>query len=241
MGLGLGLGFGGGTGGVAAAFNPSSLALTGWFRASYGGAPWDGSASAGSSAGKSMTSPGAPPSVGAAINGYTPADFNGTTQYLRDIVDICSDFISTTAYRVVMLIEPGSLAADSGVPYNDAGLFVETGGNWGVHINATDVGVYHYDGAYKVATKAVVAGKMLVDVRFSGTTLTVAVNGTDGTPVAAGTLGAIATDLRMGANYSAGVKYPGTIIEAFMAQSELAATTPSMVKAYVNARYALAL
>ena len=108
-------------------------------------------------------------------------------------------------------------------------------------INSTNVGCYHYDGAYKTATRAVVAGKMLVDVRFTGTTLTVAVNGTDGTPVAAGTLGAIATDLRMGANYSAGVKYQGTVAEMFSAQSDLAATTPADVKAYINNRYALSL
>lgn len=240
MGLGLGLGFGGGSAG-AAVLNPATLALTGWVRASYGGAPWAGTASAGSSGAKSMVTAGADPSVGTAINGLTPAAFNGTTQYLRDIADICSDFISTTAYRVVALIEPGSLAADSGVPYNDAGIFVETGGNWGVFVNSTNVGVYHYDGAYKVATKAVVAGKQLVDVRFDGSTLTVAVNGVDGTPVAAGTLGAIATDLRLGTNYAASVKYPGTIAEIFTAQSDLAATTPSDVKAYINSRYALSL
>lgn len=132
FGFGLALGMGGR---VDAGLDPSSLALTGWYRASYSGAPWVGTASAGTSGAKSATSPGSAPTVGTAVNGKTPALYNGTTEYLRDIVSTGPDYISTTKYRVVMLIEPGTLSAPAGAPYDDRGLFVETGGNWGIYAN----------------------------------------------------------------------------------------------------------
>lgn len=225
----------------ASVLDPSDLALTGWFRASYGGAPWVGEASAGTSGAKSATSPGAAPTVGTAVNGHTPADYNGTTQYLRDIISTGPDYISTTAYRVVMLIEPGTLSAPAGAVYDDRGLFVETGGNWGITANTSVISVYHYSGAYKVASAPIVAGKQVVDIRYDGTDLKLAINGVEGTPDTAGTLASIATDLRLGANYSAGSKYAGTILEFISCDDDLPGTTPADFLAYFNQRYALSL
>src|SRR6267142_3229718 len=66
----------------APAFTPADLSLSAWFRASYTSPPpWVGRASAGTSAAKNLTTAASSvtdPSAGTAVNGLTPAHFDGT-------------------------------------------------------------------------------------------------------------------------------------------------------------------
>jgi hypothetical protein len=60
------------------AFSPSSLALTLYERASYAGAPWVGTASAGPSGGVSAVDFGFPhPAAGPLVGGFAPAQWTG--------------------------------------------------------------------------------------------------------------------------------------------------------------------
>ena len=77
-GLWLPSGFSAVQGGAAAAFTPASLNLSSYVQAAYAGAPWPGRASAGISGGNPYVSVGADPTVGAAVNGFATASFDGT-------------------------------------------------------------------------------------------------------------------------------------------------------------------
>jgi hypothetical protein len=229
---------------AAPVFDPTASALTGLYRGSFGGDPWAGTASAGTSGGRSLSA-GAAPAVGAAVNGFTPASFNGTTHFLTDLTNTADTYLTTTAYRVSLLLQPAALAAPSGLPYNDPGLITESGGNWGITVDSAGVHVYHHDGVYKIADgpAALLVGTWYaVDVVYNGTDITVSVNGTAGTPVAAGTLGTIAgAGLRMGSNYAATVFYSGLILDAALANTTLAGSTHANFRAYYASRYGVSV
>ncbi len=226
-------------------WSPALAVLTGWYRGSYGGTPWAGTASAGTSATPALLDPGggAAATVGSAVNTFTPAAFNGTSKYLKDNVTLAPSYISTTGYRLSFLINATAAAAPAGSIFNNPGLFTENGGNWGVVFNTDGVNVYHFSGSYKVAKQACSTGAWhAVDVVYDGVNLTVSVDGVAGTPVAAGTLGSITGALMaFGANFNHTVFFNGTIMEMSTAQSAIAGSTPTMFKAYYNARYGLAL
>ncbi len=123
-------------------WTPANLSLTGFWDASYGGAPWAGTASLGSSGTKSLitTDTNIPrthtaPAVGSAVNGFTPASFDGhlfgdttpvETMQL-DTPDAFGNYANGTAFSCWALVYPtlrGAPNAHTGgvclVVYNDA-------------------------------------------------------------------------------------------------------------------------
>lgn len=222
--------------------DPTSLILSGWYRGSYTAAPWTGTASGGSSGSNTWQNGSGPPGAGVAVNGYTPVTFSGAT-HLIDAVTTVPNYITTTAYRVILLINAASAAAPAGNIFDNPGLLTENGGNWGIVYNTDGVNVYHNDGSYKVATKTCSTGAWhVVDVSYNGTTLSVQVDAGTAATVAAGTLGSIVGAVfRIGGNYNAAVKFTGDMMEAISAQDPLVSTVPSSFKSYLNSRYALSL
>lgn len=227
--------------------DPTSLNLTALWRGAsggeYDGAPWSGTASAGASGGRNLTDPGsAALTVGSAQNGITPGDSDGT-KYLRDVVEITTDFISLNAYRVVLLVKMASASAPAGNVYDNPGLLTENQGNWGIVFDTSGVTLYHHDGSYKTITASLATGAYhLIDIAYDGTNLNLSVDGSAATPVAAGSLtdpGGSST-IRVMRNFST-VGSVGSLMEVWMAQSALSSTTPSAVKSYINSRYALSL
>ncbi len=65
----------------AAVDAPSLLPLTAWWR-NYSASPWVGTASLGTSGSNSASEATNPPTAGTALNGFTPAHFNGSNSAL---------------------------------------------------------------------------------------------------------------------------------------------------------------
>lgn len=243
MMIGLGLGLTTPHGAPAPVLDPATLALSTFVRGSFAATPWVGVASAGPSGARDWIA-GINPDVGTALNGYDSASFNGTTHFL--IVSgglLTSDVITTTAYRFSLLAEFDTVPAPAANAYDDAPIFGESGGNFGVVFNTAGVHCFHHDGAYKVASSAagVTTGtKYAIDVVYDGSSITVSVNAVAGTPVTAGTLGAIASAPRMGRNYAPGYA-DLRIWDFYTSQTALAGTTAADHKAYINSRYGLSL
>jgi len=226
---------------AAPILNPADLSLTGWWRGSFASVPWAGTASAGSSGSRPLDLGTA--SVGSALNSLDAASFNGTSQSLTCSTVTADGFLSTTGYRLSFLVLINSLAAPSGTIYADKGLLTESGGNWGIVANTDGVNCFHHDGAYKVAVKSITAGAWhAVDIIYNGTNLIVSVDGTAGTPVAAGTLSSITgATFRICDNLFGSGKLGCQIEDLAVANTALATTTASAFKAYYNSRYALSL
>ncbi len=230
---------------LSSVLDPSTLSLTGWVRGSYSGSPWSGVASAGVSGSRSFDA-GTAPSAGTALNGYAPANFvAASSTYLRDATNTDSTYLSSTGYRVVMLVKlTTSIIGPTSPIFNAAGLLTGDGGYWGIVYDDTGVHCYHFDGSYQVASSAsavATGGWHLVDVKYDGANITVSVDGTAGTPVAASSLSAITSYLRVGSNYADAVFADAQIEEVIIADASLSSTTAAMFKAYVNARYGLSL
>lgn len=222
--------------------DPTTLPLTSFFR-DYSGGAWAGTTTTGTSASKTMSVVGSPPTTGTPVGGHTPASFSGS-QSLRDTGHTATDYISLTKYRAWFLVDAASLAADAGAPYLNAGLLTESTGEWGAYVYGTPdtAAAYHDSGGYKITTGTISTGSwVLVDIRYDGTTLTVAINGVDGVSVTAGTLASAGGIVILGSNFLGAVGFIGDMLEAATCDDDLPATTPAMLVAYVNNRYGLSL
>ncbi len=234
--LGLRLGAAGIWSGTATT-DPTTAVFDGLWLPNFGGAPWAGSASGGSSSGRNMVSGAADPDVGTTVDTYAPADFEATnSDFLNSTATTAESYITTTAYTAYLLLNPESAPADTTV-YNNPGLLVETGGNWGIVYSDAGVSVYHAStlvGQVAVST----ATWTHVMARFSGGELDIYVNGTlvdHNTSVAA--TGAITgAAVRMGRNF-ASVYYDGKIMAAGLSQTALSPTTIAGIYAYDKAKY----
>jgi hypothetical protein len=216
------------------------------FNRSYAGAPWAGTSSVGPSGARSWVT-GVAPSVGTALNGNASADFNGSTQYLQLSGGLLqSDLVSSTAYRISFLIEFDTINAPAGLIYNNDTILGDGGafGNFGVVFNTAGIHIFHFDGGYKVASgpsAPSTATKYAVDIVYDGTNITVSMNGVAGTPVAAGTLGAVGAVATLGRNLS-GSGFPDCRIwDWYTAQSDLPGVSATDHKNYINSRYGLSL
>jgi len=236
---------------VSSTFNPATLSLDAWYRASYAGPTWSPTASAGSSGdnGNLEFYTGDAPDAGSAVNGFTPALFDsGLNQdlYNQGQADY---FISTTAWTVVMLFKADSFVAHVG-DYEDTGLFSTTGGQLGMYVSSSGVVVWQEPSGETKRTVAVALSSatwaMCVG-RYDGTNIKcrVSTSGgtTDATPVAVGTaLSLTGLALTFGVSADAVSAWlEGNVLEIMTTTTALSDATLVSIRDYFNTRYALAL
>ncbi len=148
-------------------FDPTTLAWTWYYRASYGAAlpNWSHTATAGTSGsnGSLLGFGGSPagPTIGTAVNGLTPAHYDGVGRYSTNDVGVADTtlFTSTTAMTFVAYVKvntsPGAL---TGNVYDDTTLFRNTNSNEGLSFSNSGWTAYAYDGGYKSVSKACATG-----------------------------------------------------------------------------------
>lgn len=115
-------------------YYPGALALTAWWCASYGGTPWTGTASAGTSGDNDAVHNADDPSVGNAVNGLTAAHFDGTEDLSTEDGN---DVLFGTSGAFWCLFKATAAPPNaSGQDYGDGSLFTD-------HTNAeTTFGVF---------------------------------------------------------------------------------------------------
>lgn len=222
------------------AFDPATLSLTGWWRASYAGSPWPGIASAGSSSGRNLAEATNPPSIGTALNGLTPANFEGTDDIIASSFQLDS-FVSSGAWYVGVLARAGALAA-AVATFIDACLITEPNGQWGIAVSASGARAFTNDGANK-ATGFVTFGTSTwtwIEAWYDGTTLSISSNGGTPATVAAGSL--TSPNLRTPTLAGSGASsfFNGQIAEVVLSNATLLASRANL-KSYINTRYGLSL
>lgn len=220
----------------------STVVFSGWWRASYAGSPWTGMASAGASKGRDLTEATTPPLVGPAINGLTPAGFNGTTTKLQSTIAV-SSYLAANAWEVYGLFSADAAKPyAAGTPYTLPALLTDSiGGSFYVSFGSTGVVIGHYDGTYKeLSSPCATGGLHVFQAWYDGAKLNLMVDG--GTPVSSPANAAIfgVGLLRVGANYTNAAFYEGRIVEIMMASQVLGGPTRSAVRKYFNERYGTA-
>ncbi len=170
-------------------WDPSILSCTTLHQASFTGAPWVGKASAGTSLDRDLVI-GTTPAVGAAVNGYTPADFDGTNDNL-DYQETLTTIFGGSSYSGVAFIKARTISTDSGAAGSNEFL-LGNGSNVGVFLRSSGlVCAAHTDtttntrvatAPYTVNTWKCVHWK--VDLASVGSELKIGTGGTWGTGVA---------------------------------------------------------
>lgn len=235
----------------AAVFDPATLSLSGWWRADYAGSPWAGTASAGASSGRNLSS-GSPATTGTAVNGKVPASFDGSSLYLSDSSTALSSFVTTSAYSVVLVVKPKSttFVHDTTNRYNELSLLAETGTGGaylGVGFSSSGFSAYHFDGGYTgPETAASLDNWHIVAARYDGTNLKIRVDsGSDVSEAkssVSGSPGTGSSRISIGLNYIlTGNGQNAEFLEVMLAPSYLSNADYSNIRSYVNSRYGLSL
>jgi hypothetical protein len=221
--------------------DPSTLTLTGWWHASFGGAPWLGSPSAGGSAGRDLTEVTNPPSIGAPIGGVTPAAFDGTNDRLGSTIAV-STYLSPAAWEVDGLFGADAApAATPGAGYSSPALITDSvNGFLYVAFNSAGVVAGHYDGVSfkEIVSPCPTGGLHAFHAWYDGAKLNLVVDGNaPATPVAAGNASFGPGLLKVGTNYSNSATLNGRILELMTSAQVLGDPARKSVRAYWNRRY----
>jgi hypothetical protein len=224
-------------------FNPSSLALQGWWEAPYAGAPWTGTASAGGSAGRNLAAGTAPP-TGLALNGNASADFNGTTHVLNGAA--WSTYATVAAVSGWVLMQADAVVADPGVGsrFLGNGIFDDSAATF-IQLCLTTAGAtFAISGTsgYDEATTACSTGTPHL-VRWKLDAGKVYVASDSGAwvpgPGTVGNITNITNVLRVGSGFSA--FFDGKMWSCGIASYVISDADFTSVKTWLNARYGLAL
>lgn len=223
-------------------FDPSNLALSGWWRDYAGTAPWSGRASAGPSSSSILNSFGSDPGLGTAVNGYIPALFNGTN-FLISNVSATSLFNTTTganAGTIVALINIASAAAPNSTPYDDAGICCTYGSAYltfgcnssGIRSAIIDTAVEDLG-----TVAAPLSTWILAQMRWGGGQLQVRINDGAWTSISIGDMGSLGTPVVIGGNYIHNADLNGEMLELMTAASDLSDSELDQIRLYCNRRY----
>lgn len=227
--------------GAAPPFDPATLPLSLWTRGSYGGAPWDSLPSAGASDTNPLIA-GVAAAVGGAVNGFTPADFNGTSHYLVG-TDTTATMIGGTAWTLFALVNFDTLAVDSGVSANPP-VYSDDQALVGVEFSDAQSRIWQFNAAsspFNATTSALVAGTWtMVNARWTGSNIQIGLNAAWGATTAIASLAAATGAAWFGRNFNTAYA-DAKFMEIMVAASSLSDTDTTNVKGYWNSRYALSL
>ncbi len=249
MNLGLGLGICRGGGASPSVFDPTTLALSGYWRAAIGtfAVPWPATASAGvSGTTGSLVTAGSDPTAGATQNGYTPAAFAAaSSQYLTNPT-IMSTLFTAAAGTCLALAWFVSEATANAAVYLDAPLLCDDNiGNMGLAINSTGAHVFGLPAGLVAKDSAAVStgAYHLLMMRWNGTTLGITVDSAAEATVACGNLTGMTGAAWVGRSYVGPTStfLDGRVLELATATYAFSASDYTNFKGYCNTTYALAL
>lgn len=227
----------------APVFDPATLALSGWWRANYTGAPWAANASAGASlANGDLTTNTSDPTAGATQNGYTPADFDGTANQLRNVTTNDTTFFTSSAGGIVALALADTSAFPTGNVYDDARVIGDSSANEGLTFTTSGFTGFGYSGGYVSKSVACATGAYhLVMMRWDSSNLGMTLDSAAEVTQACGALTLTGTGFVVGAGYGGAHFFDGRILELMTFAYKPSNTDYANIKSYCNSRYALAL
>lgn len=230
-------------------FRRASLPLTGWYAKGYpGGIPgsWPASTSAGTSGGNGAISHATDPAnVGAALNGYASADFDGISTRL-DSSGTLDTFVSASAYSGWALLDLDTVSSDfGGGGYNNPCIACDVTDFWYLYARSSGLlGVGHYDGAFNQAecAYAIASGPTLVWFKFEAGNIYIATNaGAWSAPVPAGNIAGLAGGFSLGVNGAATQWVDGRVWEFAISDVTISDADRASVRLDINADYGVTL
>ena len=227
---------------AAGAYDPTASTLTGYWRASYAGSPWTPTASGGTSGTNGdLAEATNPPATGAAVNGYTSGDFDGTNDQLNSAT-LCQDFVSDASGWIASVFYADSAVADptTAAYYLGAGLLTDdTSGQIGLTFSAG--GLYFgcsNGGDFEAVAATCSTGAWHVgQARWNSTDIEVRVDNGAWQTLARVVVTSAVDGIRVGINYDNTVAFDGKILETLTAQYRVGDTESDDYYDYAQARY----
>lgn len=189
---------------AAGGFDPATLALTGFF-VGYSGSPWNGTASAGTSGGESVSEATNPPTAsgGAAV-------FSGSSSHLLT-GDALGDYLDGDGWGIHLRVKLDSVVADpgNGNRYTIGSILVDSAAYFGIFPHSNGITVECADGIGAASNLTIACGTgsyKTVQVRYNHAgngKLQIRIDGGAWSEETYGAIGAFAGLLRMGCDYSA--------------------------------------
>jgi hypothetical protein len=237
---------------VVATFDPTTSDPAGWWRASFSGVPWTPTASAGTSGSNgNLTQALTPPTTGTAVNGFTPALFDGTNDWLGLATASATDVMNASDMTFFGLFKVTSAVAATSNFYDDEPMMGASNGNHALVFTSSGVRAGVFDTASRQTTSIatstgiwfMAAGR--VDKSGTGTVkcrVSAAGTTTDATPVSIpGTPAALGSDMWIGKNYASAAFLAFEALEIVTYKRVLSDAELTDWKTYFNSRYALSL
>lgn len=216
---------------------------TGFWEGSYGGSPWTSK-----DANARILSNANPPSIGTAVNGFTPTDFDAVNDRLDTSVAL-SNFISAGSYTIIILFMVDAFTAVDPAatnPFDVPCLFGSTasspcGGPGGT--GAAGVFQYgHFTGAAWGSAKVAISTSTWTAgvVRYDGTNIQVGKNGPPTASSALGNATGLASTGGVVPSFG-GAFFDGKIMSILTWNVALSNKQISQITNYLRQRYQLAL
>lgn len=230
-------------GGAPPVFDPATLPLTLWFR-DYAGAPWAGTASAGSSGTRSFISAGSDPSVGA-LGGHGVAVFDGVANnMLLSGFTNWDDLINDNAATVIALTK-SNIAPAHAVWFSDPTVITTPDQIFGVSFSDAGSQLGTYDGATfgELDVPMAPGGYHAMQFTHDGVNFRGRVDSGGFSTQAKGATASLTLEAsaQLGKSSAGAVFWNGDIVELMIADSVLSDADLDNIKSYFNARYGLAL
>jgi hypothetical protein len=220
----------------------SNLAFTGYWT-NFSGTPWLSTASAGSSGSNGNLVAGVAPSSGTIVSGFTPAKFDGSTQYLVT-ANAPSTFVTLSAGTLWVYARIDSVIASAGAS-SDQGIIADNSGNefMTVFFDGTTpvMQATVYDGAFKTTpTSPFTVGQYhLFQMWWDGTNLYSRVNSNQVQSIACTGISSFTggTAYNIGTNVSAAHFINGSILEIGMKNTATTIQEMDQLRISLNKQY----
>lgn len=232
-------------------FSMSALAWEHWHKADdYNAATgtWAGTASAGGSGARSLTqsTSGNRPSAGTAVNGHTPALFDGTNDSL--VFDGTATTVAAVGascfMAVVDLTKLPYSGVTSGAWYDNPAIFGGGSIYYACTVDANGrvyFGHWNTNGEYKVISAYAPSGRCCIVGGYDGANLYLEVNGVAATPVASVNGSYAGSNLRMGVDRTDARWFTGSVLEVAIGKFAYTPTLAASILAYAKTRYSSTL
>lgn len=241
--LGLGLGLAGRAGGSTATYDPAVLAFTIWSKDDYGGVPWAGEASAGTSGSNSFSSSGGTaPVAGTAVDGKTPmaCGGSGAGYVTASIAD--TSIWAAGAGSIIVLCKPTTGLADPANTISARGIVgVDSSGVFQMGFSDAGLRVSVYDGAYQEtpAIAAATGSWHCFAARYNGTAVQASKNASPfaSNSTAAGGATRVGAGVRVGSNFDNSKEFIGDIMQIILCDFAISDAENAGIHSYFKARY----
>ncbi len=225
-----------------AGFSPASLPLTWWTRGNFSSVPWNGVGSTGTSGSNNWdTSTGNDPTVGTALNGHNPAQFNGTNQSLLSSATY-DNIVASSASSFSIVFKATAATADTGSTtwYDMPLLFGAQATRWGVVYSTSGVRFGNFNGSNWDSVNAIanLNAWHLVQGFHDGVNLNIRVDDGLWIQLARGATSLNTAAVQCGTDPDLGVNFfQGFIEEQIVSNTVLSLTDFDNIRSYVFDRY----